>query len=165
MQVFQSRTPNKNHSNRPSPSSGESTASAFWSSKHTLSSSIPDAFINSLMPCRWHEKFERRGSAVVPNAEVMESAEDADREVNRTWAPGPARMRMCCGSTNQYKYGRYTTVDKVCVPRTRVQPRVVWTLLSPRPLPCVLSRRIRHVVSVSEVLEKHTNNIGEIGHW
>ena len=73
-------------------------------------------------------------------------------------------MRMCCESTNQYKYGRYTAVNKVGVPRTRVQPRVVWTLLSPHPLPCVLSRRIRHVVSVREVLEKHTDNVGEIRH-
>jgi hypothetical protein len=55
-------------------------------------------------------------------------------------------------------------VNKVGVPRTRVQPRVVWISLSPRPLPCVLSRRIRDVVSVRKVLEKHTDNIGEIGH-
>jgi hypothetical protein len=72
------RTPKRNHSNRPSPSSGDSSFSALGSNKHTLFKGMLDSASSPITPGWWKETLAKL-SSFASNVDRRKSRDDFDK--------------------------------------------------------------------------------------
>lgn len=132
-------TPNKNHSKRPSPSSGTNSCSAFGSSKQILSRELPET--SSRTPDWLHCTSDREASLDSAKTVVRKSLEDFERWVKWIHASGPASVRMCCMDGLSTKYKRQWSLSTRDRPRTLVLPKVEGLLVSFHLPPYVLAKK------------------------
>ncbi len=102
--VHRNPTPKRNHSNRPSPSSGASSFSAFGSSKHTLSREMPFSSISCITDFWCANASAREWSASCEKSEERVVHDAGERWVKWTVAPGPANDRMCYSITKSCQH-------------------------------------------------------------
>ena len=131
------RTPKRNHSNRPSPSSTDNSSSALGSKRQTLSNGIDNSFIKSKTLILWTNAWAIDLLPVESSNDLArEALDDLERCVKCIWASGPPSIRICCMQSSACFRLQGDIMDK---PHIQVLPMAVSLRWCLHPPPCALA--------------------------